>query len=184
MKRSTAKAFRMFALLLFSSTFWSTNSQAVTHEQIFIWISRQMHIEYFYSMPEVQYVSKTRLQEVFQEFSRNSFDRWRMVHGQAGAEKIMASYRNRLVGLFNPKTQIIYVGDFLQPCRQKAVLAHEMTHFFQHWINGPIQNRSFIADDLRTIREIEAYQMEARFKALFCEPTVHSDLVLAFMFYP
>ncbi len=184
MKRFIAKAFRVFALLLFSSTFWTSHSHGATHEQIFVWISRQMNIEYFYNMPKVHYISKDELKKVFQEFSKESFQRWRMQHGKAGADKIMASYQDRLVGLFNPKTQIIYVGDFLMPCRQKAVLAHEMTHFFQHWIYGPIPSASFDAEDQRIFREMEAYQMEARFKALFCEPTVHSDLILAFMYYP
>ncbi len=184
MKRFTAKAFRVFALLLFSSTFWTSFSYGVTHEQIFVWVSRQMDIEYFYNMPEVQYVSKSKLQTVFEEFSQKSFQRWRVQHGQAGADKIMASYQNRLVGLFNPKTQIIYVGDFLLPCRQKAILAHEMTHYFQHWIYGPIHSGSYSAEDQRIFREIEAYQVEAKFKQLFCEPTVNSDLILAFMYYP
>ena len=159
MKRITIKAFCVFALLLFASTFWTTISHAITHEQIFIWISRQMNIEYFYDMPEVQYVSKTKLQKVFQDFSRQSFQRWRAEHGQAGADRILAAYQNRLVGLFNPKTRIIYVGDFLLPCRQKAVLAHGMTHFLQHWIYGPIESGSFIAEDQRIFREIEAYQV-------------------------
>jgi len=184
MKRFTAKAFRVFALLLFSSTFWTTFSYGVTHEQIFVWISRQMDIEYLYDMPEVHYVSKNELQRVFQDYSKKSFQRWRVEHGQAGADRIMASYQNRLVGLFNPKTHIIYVGDFLMPCRQKAVLAHEMTHYLQDWMYGPIDARSFSAEDQRLFREIEAYQMEAKFKELFCEPTVHSDLILAFMYYP
>ena len=184
MRRFTAKAFRASALLLFSSTFWAPDSHAVTPEQIFVWISRQMSIEYCYHMPEVHYVSKKRLQKVFQDFNRESFQRWRIEHGPARADRIMNSYQNRLVGLFNPKTQTIYVGDFLLPCRRNAVLAHELTHFLQHWISGPIIKGSYSAEDQRIFREMEAYQMEARFKALFCEPSVHSDLVLAFMYYP
>lgn len=184
MNRLKATAFQAAALMWISSAFCTADAHGVTPEQIFVWVSRQMEIEYVYSVPDIQYVSKIQLQHIFEKLSKESFRRWRMEQGQAKADRIMATYQNRLVGLFNPETQIIYVGDFLLPRRQNAVLAHEMTHFFQHWIYGPIQKGSFSAEDQHIFREIEAYQMEARFKALFEEPTVHSALILAFLYYP
>jgi hypothetical protein len=184
MKRLKTKASQTVALILFSTVFWSANAYGVTPEQIFVWVSRQMEIEYVYNVPAIQYISKNKLQNIFQEVNQESFRHWRMEYGQAKADSIMATYQNRLVGLFNPETQTIYVGNFLLPCRQNAVLVHEMTHFFQHWIYGSIQNGSFSAEDQHIFREIQAYQMEARFTALFCKSTVRSELILAFIYYP
>lgn len=66
------KAFRVFTLLLLASTLWSTSCFAVTPEQIFVWVSRHMHIEYAENMPEVKYLEKHQLRQAFQELSRKS----------------------------------------------------------------------------------------------------------------
>lgn len=184
MKRNFQKAFRVFTLLLLSLTFWTAICFAATPEQIFVWVSRQMHIEYAYDMPEVQFVGKQQLQSVFQDFSRRSFEEWQVNHGEEQARTIMASYLDRVVGFFHPPTQTIYVGEYLSPCLKQSVLAHEITHYFQDLIRGPIELKGYGADDRRMFREMEAYLMGNKFKDLFCnsENSPDSEQLMAFLY--
>ena len=184
MKRFKKKAFRVLALLLLSLSFWTATCFAATPEQIFIWVSRQLKIEYVYDMPEVQYVGKQQLQSVFQDFSRRSYEEWQVNHGEEQARIIMANYLDRVVGFFHPATQTIYVGDYLAPCLKQSVLAHEITHYFQHLISGPIDMKGYGADDRRMFREMEAYLMGNKFKDLFCnsDDAPESEKLMAFLY--
>lgn len=176
------KAFRVFTLIFFASTLWSTSCFAVTPEQIFIWVSRHMHIEYADNMPEVKYVEKQELQQIFQVSSRNSLEKWRKDHGEKEAGIIMANYLDRVLGLFIPETQIIYVGNHLPPCEQQSILAHEITHYFQNLRDGPITLGKYGAEDRIMFREMEAYQIASKFKELFCGSPDHAKKILS-LFY-
>ena len=181
MKRFT-KAFSVFTLLFLASTLWSTSCFAVTPEQIFVWVSRHMHIEYAENMPEVKYLEKHQLQQVFQEFSINSLERWRKDHGEKEAGIIMAKYLDRVLGFYHPGTQAIYVSSHLPPCEQESIIAHELTHYFQHLKYGSINWGQYGAEDMIMFREMEAYQIASKFKELFCGSADHANNLLALLY--
>jgi len=182
MKRYIDKASRVTTLFLLFSASWTATGYGITPEQIFVWVSRQMDIEYVYSMPEVHYVPKHKMQRLFQNFSKISFQRWQADYGESRARKIMGDYLNRVIGFYDPAANAIYVGDYLLPCQQQAVLAHELTHYFQHLIGGPIDLDSYDAEDRRMIREMEAYQMGIKFERLYCDASGRSGGILALLY--
>jgi hypothetical protein len=62
----------------------------------------------------------------------------------------------------------IYVGTFVDPCRQKAVLAHEIVHYFQQLTDGIIPVGAYQEDMKRMAREMQAYGIEERYTEFFC----------------
>lgn len=94
----------------------------------------------------------------------------------------MANYLDRVLGLFNPETQIIYVASHLSPCEQQSILAHEITHYFQHLKDGPIALGHYGAEDQIMFREMEAYQIASKFKELFCDTFDPVDGILALLY--
>ncbi len=64
---------------------------------------------------------------------------------------------------------MIYIGSFLSPCRREAILAHEMTHYFQNKVRGRTQPVGWEdAETMHFVREMEAYKIEKRYTEAFC----------------
>lgn len=168
MRRSSKNTLRIIAHMMLTLTLLSTNAHSTTSQQIFAWVARQMEIEDVNDMPAIKYVSKAQLQHVLQELSVKSYSQMKSNLGGVQAEEIMGTYLANVVGLFHPETQIIYIGAFLSPCRKKAVLAHEFTHYFQEVIEGRIHPHDYAADYKRSRREMKAYDIERRFEKAFC----------------
>ena len=181
MKHLLTKPLRIITLTALSLTLWSSNAYSISPEQIYIWVARQMNIEYVSTMPGVNYVGKERLQQVFQQFSHKSYAQMENSHGKAYADEIMGMYLDKVVGLFHPETKAIFVGEFLDPCRRLAVLAHEFTHYFQDRRDGRIPSDDYRASDRRVFREMEAYHIERKFEEIFCSQHAQPNLVLAFL---
>lgn len=140
----------------------------LSNEDIFAWVAYQMKIQEAYTMPAVSLVDKAGIQKVFIEGNRNGYLRWEKQYGKSKADEILKGYLEEIVGLFNDKTQIIYVGSFMSECRQRAVLAHEFVHYFQFVVHGPIPQGAFEEDMRRLAREMEAYKIEKEFEEAFC----------------
>ena len=102
-----------------------------TAEEIFRWTARQMKIEQRLEMPSIRYVDIDELKQVFIENNQNAYLSWESEYGKEGARKILKLYLDEIIGLYDVDSGVIYVGSFLSPCRRKAILAHEMTHYFQ-----------------------------------------------------
>lgn len=182
MKQLIKKTLRVIVLTILPLALWSTNGYCISPQQIYIWVARQMNIEYVSSMPEINYVGKERLQAVFQDFSQKSYNEMASNFGKDYAEEIIGLYLDNIVGLFHTKTRTIYIGEFLEPCRRRAILAHEFVHYFQDLVEGAIDPDDYRAGDKRTFREMEAYQMERKFEQLFCSQDAHPDLLMAFIY--
>jgi hypothetical protein len=140
----------------------------LSKEDIFAWVAARMNLHETHAIPTVMFVDKTDIQQAFIEGNRNGYLRWEKEYGKNKAEKILQSYLDDIVGLFNDKTRIIYVGSFMSPCKQQAVLAHEFTHYYQFVRQGPVPHGDVQEDLLRLSREMEAYAIEKQFEEAFC----------------
>jgi Zn-dependent peptidase ImmA (M78 family) len=139
-----------------------------TTEEIFQWVASQLEIAYEGSMPEIKLVDKSELGIVFEKNNQKSYLRWQAKYGAVEAQKILSIYLREIIGLFDPKTNTIYIADWLAPCRRQSVLAHEITHFLQYKTRQ-IEDQSEITVANQKHRwEIEAYQIETRFVKLRC----------------
>ncbi len=139
-------------------------------DAVFSWTANQMKIVDYYELqpPAIRAVNKETLRKTFIAGSVESLRRWQSLYGLDRAHQIMEKYLKDIVGMFDPHTQTIYVGQFLSPCRQQAVLAHEMVHFFQHRNIMAAAIEAYDPDAVKMIREMEAYQIQRRFMAQSC----------------
>ncbi len=135
---------------------------------IFRWVAGQMQVAGSDPLPPIHYVSRSELRRVFQSRSKQSFKNWQAAYGLNRARQIMDDYLKGVVGMFNPNTGHIYVGRFLSPCRQKAVLVHELTHYFQNKAHQDNVAASFDPALANMILEMEAYRLENRFMDQYC----------------
>jgi hypothetical protein len=157
-------------LLIFSLVlFWFTPAYSQEPIDIYMWVAHEMDIRFIPAIPKIQFVQKEDLQAAFIKANQNAYLRWETEFGQAQAQKFMNTYLNGVVGLFEPQTESIFVFDNLSACRKMAVLAHEITHFFQHIKDGAIDIDAYGADVLHMVRELEAYKIENHYMEIFCE---------------
>ena len=142
-----------------------------TAEEIFRWTARQMKIEQQLEMPSIRYADIDELKQVFIENNQNAYLSWESEYGKEGARKILKLYLDEIIGLYDVDSGVIYVGSFLSPCRRKAILAHEMTHYFQNKVRGTQPTGWEDALTMHFVREMEAYKIEKRFTEDFCSDT-------------
>lgn len=147
----------------------STPQLSHSNDKIIQWVAHQMQIKKTYAQPTVQWVKKAVLAEIFKHKSKKSMAHWTAEHGPVEAQKLLRMYQDKAVGIFDPKTEIIYVGRFLGNCQQQAILAHEMVHYFQHIVRGPVDSNQYAADLVLMEREMEATALERRYSREFCE---------------
>ena len=102
-----------FALRL---TFYPSQAQGISHEDIFDWVSNELEIENHYQMPKITIVPKEELQRVFLKYNEKSLKRWAGVYGEERASEIMDQYLKEVIGLFNPKNNIIHVFNICIIC--------------------------------------------------------------------
>lgn len=140
-----------------------------SNEEIFNWVADQIGITEAYTMPTVQFVEKKGIQKAFIEGNRNGYRRWESHYGKDKAAEILKVYLDEIVGLFNEKSKTIFIGTFIAPCKQRAVLAHEFVHFFQYVTDGPIAPGSFQEDISRLSREMKAYSVQDTYEESFCQ---------------
>lgn len=148
--------------------FWLSPAKADDPIEIFMWVANEMQIDTAQAMPKILFVEKTELQAAFIEGNQKAFLRWEAEYGKVQAQRILDQYLEGVLGLFVPQTETIYVNTFLSPCRQQAILAHEITHFFQHLTHGVISPDQYGADMEHLVREMEAYKIEKKFMETHC----------------
>ncbi len=136
------------------------------YPEIFNWVKQQMKIDEDYSSPLIQMVSQKRLQEIFKESNQKAFQSWREEYGPTKAQKMIDMYLKELIGLFDPKTRNIYVGEFMNKCKRNSIIAHEMTHDLQE--KQGILNH-LPEDDKHFFRELQAEKIQREYIRQFCE---------------
>ena len=140
----------------------------LTDKQIFIWIADELKIEQQYDMPEIQYVTKEKLKDVFRKATKRSYDRWVKEYGKEKADELLDFYLDEAIGLFVPETCELYIGNFLESCKMESIVAHELTHFLQHMEKGPIDSKKYDAENKLLFREMQAGKIEREYMEKFC----------------
>ncbi len=159
---------------------YSSPERSITHEEIFHWVATELKSKKDYPMPEIRIVSREELQRTFRKASDKSLKRWAGIYGKNEANKIMSQYLEEIIGLFEAKTKLIYVGSFLEACKQESIIAHELTHYIQVVENGEASPSNYRADNLRFFRELEASKVEKKFMKTFCTSPNRSQSILPF----
>jgi len=144
------------------------SATGLTDKEIFIWVADELKIEQQYKIPEIQYVTKEKLKYVFREATKRSYDRWVKKYGEEKAEELLDFYLDEAIGLFVPETCELYIGNFLESCRMESIVAHELTHFFQHMEKGPIDSKKYDAENKLLFRELQAGKIEREYMKEFC----------------
>ena len=106
---------------------------------------------------------------LFKENTGQSYQRWSHMYGNEEADRILDFFLKEVIGLFNPDTQKIYVGSFLDGCKQESIVAHELTHYFQFMQQGKIDPNMYGADQIQVLREITAGRIESKYIQTFCQ---------------
>ena len=141
-----------------------------SHEEIFVWVANELEITGDYPLPEIAIVSKEELQRIFNKANEQSLKRWPEIYGEEKASQMLDRYLDVVIGIFDPKNNVIYVGNFLEPCEQQSIIAHELVHYFQTIEHGRIDHQSYGAAELMVRNEMEASNIESIFKETFCAP--------------
>ncbi len=160
---------RVAASVATLALFWQEPGYALEPTQVLAWVARRMDITETGPLPAVFYVDKAELQAVFTRANRNSYLRWETRFGTPDAERILSVYLQEIVGMFDSDTKSIYVGRFLAPCRQEAILAHEFTHYLQVRRHGRVDPDTHDAEHIQLRWEMQAITMERRYSEHFCE---------------
>ena len=160
--------------LLFASTFITilisaATTMGFTDKEIFNWVANELNIQNRYEMPAIQYVTKEKLGEAFKNNNKKSFKRWADQYGEEKASELINFYISEVIGLYIPKTNDLYVGDFIEPCIKESIVAHELTHFFQTKKDGPVNSVSPDAGNVHLYREMQASNLERKFIEEFCK---------------
>jgi len=166
-----SRLFRPLLLLLAALPLSAGGVRGASDGDILQWTSRQMKIAENYSLPPIHRVSREVLGAALREHSRASFLRWQQDYGPDQAEKFMQTYAAGIAGLFDAQQMVVYVGDFLPPCRQEAVVAHELTHYLQQQTRGLVGEGAHSAD-LVMVRELVAQRVERRYRDERCTARV------------
>lgn len=167
--------------LLFASTFITilisaATTMGFTDKEIYNWVANELNIQNQYKMPAIQYVTKEKLGETFKKNNEKSFKRWADQYGEEKASELINFYINEVIGLYIPKTNDLYVGDFIEPCIKEAVVAHELTHFFQNKKDGPVDPDSADAANVHLYREMQGSHIERKFIAEFCKTAENESI--------
>jgi hypothetical protein len=173
------KIFIGLILSLMLPTFaYSGPARDISHEEIFTWIATELKVKKGYPMPEIRIVSRQELQRTFRNASEKSLKRWAGIYGREKANQMMIQYLEEIIGLFEPKTNLIYVGGFLKACKQDSIIAHELTHYIQVMEKGEIGPSDYRVDKVRFFRELEASNVEDKFVKTFCSRPDGSQPIL------
>lgn len=171
----------LFFLLLLGTT---RQAHCQDNETIVKWVAGKLRVGNNYSTPKINFVNKPQLSGLFAVGSKGLMTRWTADQGRDDAERLMRLYLDSVAGLFDPKSQTIYVGKFLSSCRREAILAHEATHFFQNLFRGPISGGGMAGEMMLMQREMEASAIEVEYEDQFCTGNVLASNNLLNVFFP
>lgn len=169
--------FIIFISLILPAGFMASPALGNEHrdEAIALWVADQIELTQSFDMPTRHFVDKATLGLAFEVGNKKSYFRWQEEYGEEKADEILEDYLDQIVGLFNERSEIIYVGNFIDPCSQEAIFAHEMVHYFQHMTEGIIPPDSYGEDLNRLRREMQAYDIEGKYRTAFCGETEDAD---------
>lgn len=159
------------AILVFPAIVWNNGvEEGIDPEIVFNWVREQMQAPSDVPPPQIHFVDRLQLRQLFETRSKQSFQNWQAAYGSGHARQIMKDYLKDVVGIFIPESQTVFVGRFLSPCRQKAILAHELTHYFQHHAQSESDRAMAVFDPeaMNMILEMEAYKIENHYMERFC----------------
>lgn len=154
--------------LLLTTVIYTAPALSMSHEEIFHWVAQELEIEKDYPMPQIIVVSKAELQRVFKKDTEQSYQRWVEEYGENKAKETMDLYLNEVLGLFNPKAKVIYVGSFMEQCKFNSIVAHEITHYFQVLEEGIIDTQSAGFEYIHLFREMQAGKIMDNYMKAFC----------------
>jgi hypothetical protein len=137
-------------------------------DEILKWVAVEMGVQEVYPTPVIMLVTKQELQKVFMEKNEKSFMLWTRTYGDKQTNEIIEQYLEDLLGLFIPETETIYIGDFMGPCKQQSIIAHELTHYFQVRMQQKTHSGDYTEEVLRLRNEMEASKIEQKFMDTFC----------------
>ncbi len=143
-------------------------ANAQMEREIFNWVANEMAEDPSGPMPAIHFVDHQALQLHFKTMNRRTFPILAARYGTVQARNIMSLYLNEIHGLYDPNSKTIYVGSFLDPCRLKAVLAHEIVHFFQFRKIGLGLRPALPAKLGQLAREQEAQHIEKKYIKTEC----------------
>ena len=144
-------------------------NHGLTNQEIFSWVGTKLEIDENYPMPQIQLVSQEKLQQIFRKTNKESFKRWAGQYGKETADEMIAVYLKEVIGLFVPRTCSLYVGNFIEPCKRKSIIAHELVHYLQHLEDGPVPSNTKRAEQMYLFREMQAGNIEQSFMKTFCD---------------
>lgn len=170
MKRLNPKIrLRVVLSVVALALFWQEPGYCLEQMEIFAWVAGRMDIADSGSLPEIHYVDKAELQAAFTRANRNSYLRWESRFGPHEAERILNTYLQELAGIYDPDSKTIYLGRFLAPCDQEAILAHELTHYLQVRQDGKVEQGRHDTENIQLKREMQAGAIEQRYRENFCK---------------
>ena len=153
-------------MLLLASVFivYPGSAKGFSYDEILAWVANELEIEGDYPLPEIFITSKNNLQEILIGKTKKSHMLWAKVYGEVEARKMMNKCLDEILGLFDPETKVIYVGDFMDSCKTQSIIAHELTHYLQvsepkEFYHLPYDGENFI----KMYNEMEASFIEERF---------------------
>ena len=143
-------------------------NHGISNQDIYNWVTTRLKVGNEFPMPSIELVSQEKLQKIFRASNEKSFKRWADRYGKEMADEMIAFYLEEVIGLFIPKTCSLYVGNFIEPCKRKSIIAHELVHYIQHMQEGPVVPNSKQTDNVHLFREMQAGKIEKDFMKAFC----------------
>jgi hypothetical protein len=142
-------------------------------EAVFNWVCEELQIQPAVQMPVVLFVDRATLAQVFRQNNQKARRLWQARYGSAQAERILRQCLDEVIGLFEPKNQIVYVADFLPDCRKEAILAHELTHYLQYATRDRADRDLYEEQTQHLFRELQAHRVAYRYMEVFCQTGEH-----------
>ena len=137
-------------MLLLASVFivYPGSAKGFSYDEILAWVANELEVEGDYPLPEIFITSKNNLQEILIGKTKKSHMLWAKVYGEVEARKMMNKCLDEILGLFDPETKVIYVGDFMDSCKIIRwyfliffnycfnILLNRFHHVFQKLVHG------------------------------------------------
>lgn len=144
-------------------------AQGMSYETIFKWVYAELKVGKDYQMPDIHRVSRETLQGLFRQHNEKSYKQWVNEFGEDKAKETLNLYLREVIGLFNPKSKVIYVGGFMEPCKFDSIVAHEITHYFQIMEEGTVDSGWEGFGEVKFFREMQAEALGEKYVKTFCE---------------
>lgn len=137
-------------------------------DTLYTWVFAELGIPATYPLPDIRMVSKADMKHLLKKFAVNFLRKDSSIGITVKPQERMQPYPKNALGLFVPKTGIIFIRKSLSPCRRNAVIAHELTHYLQVATCGRLRATTPYAREIHILREMEASDIEMKYIKVFC----------------